>query len=610
MKVQSYWERALAGRTSRRRLLATTGGVSAAAALLAACGGGDSSKGSKGGDTSGLVAKQVDETKTAKQGGTYKSFLARDVQGLEPMFTSSPTNNPTRIAYARMTTVKPGILQASTGEIIGDLAESWELSADKLQVTFKLNQNAHFAPIAPVNGRSVDAQDIVFSWNRFVQVGSTASDLANSINPAAPITSITAPDNKTIVMKLAEPQSAVLGLGRTGEGGFNIVPKEAEGQIDLRRTQLGAGPYYLGEYSPSTRFIYKRNPGYHAQPRPYVDVLEMPIITEYAAGLAQFRAGAVYQYAVRAEDVIPTKQAVSEILMVQTPVVVDTSKAFFGMKPSPADKTPFRDVRVRQAFSMSWDRDLYIDTVYNVTKFREQGVPVDTRWNTAVRADDFSGWWVDPKSKDFGPNAMYYQHDIAEAKKLLTAAGYANGLDVESYWVTGVEYGTDFAPHVQIIIGFAQDAGFRIKTTPVNFNTDWRGKYADVQGNFEGLSFRVSAAGQPDPGEKLFAEYNSKGGILFTGFDPDGKGSLAGDPALDDLTIKMRREFDLAKRQALAKEFQQYEAKMQYFPRFPGGASGFGLTWPIIRNFGVYQGLIPLFVTEWVDETKAPLKKA
>src|SRR5207302_7200595 len=95
--------------------------------------------------------------------------------------------------------------------------------------------------------------------------------------------------------------------------------------------------------------------------------------------------------------------------------------------------------RVRQAISMSWDRDLYFDSLLNVSRFRSDGIPVETRWRTHYGTG--AGWWLDPKGKDFGPNAKYFQHNPGEAKKLLAAAGYPNGFEVTSNQVTGPELG-------------------------------------------------------------------------------------------------------------------------------------------------------------------------
>ena len=56
-----------------------------------------------------------------------------------------------------------------------------------------------------------------------------------------------------------------------------------------------------------------------------------------------------------------------------------------------------------------------------------EGLNVETRWNSHVVAVE-QGLWLDPKGKDFGANAKYFQHDLTEAKKLLAAAGYASGI--------------------------------------------------------------------------------------------------------------------------------------------------------------------------------------
>src|SRR5438552_3487349 len=81
----------------------------------------------------------------------------------------------------------------------------------------------------------------------------------DSANPDAPILSVTAPDAKTIVVKLKQPLSYVLAmLAYTVGGSFAIVPKETDTTLDVRRDILGTGPYQLEKYEASVGFTYKR----------------------------------------------------------------------------------------------------------------------------------------------------------------------------------------------------------------------------------------------------------------------------------------------------------------------------------------------------------------
>src|SRR4029450_6819949 len=126
---------------------------------------------------------------------------------------------------------------------------------------------------------------------------------------------------------------------------------------------------------------------------------------------------------------------IPELNMYQTDPAALGVSTFFGFQPG--DKTPFRDVRLRQAWSMALDRDLFVSTFGNVEKFQSQGVPVETYWNAALPVTAFKGWPLDPKGKDFGSNGQYFQHNLAESKKLLAAAGFANGLTVVSNQIGG-----------------------------------------------------------------------------------------------------------------------------------------------------------------------------
>src|SRR5262249_30530110 len=153
-------------------------------------------------------------------------------------------------------------------------------------------------------------------------------------------------------------------------------------------------------------------------------------------------------------DVLTVKQEESRLQLFATDIPNTSNVLTFGMLP--AGKTPFLDKRVRQAVSMAWDRDLFIDTNYNVTKFAGQGLQVETRWNSAL-ASLWDGWWLDPKGKDLGDAAKNYQHNIAEAKKLMAAAGFPDGIkDVKSNHIITTELGS-LPQNADILDGFCNE---------------------------------------------------------------------------------------------------------------------------------------------------------
>jgi ABC-type transport system substrate-binding protein len=156
----------------------------------------------------------------------------------------------------------------------------------------------------------------------------------------------------------------------------------------------------------------------------------------------------------------------------------------------------------------------------------------------------------------------------------------------------------------------ASDAGF--KFTPNLVNATEYVQYRDGQGHYQGMSYRAQPGGNSsagsDPLEALIQSFGVKlGGRNYSGFDAQGKGDFSGDPALDDLFAKGRAEPNAEKRKAIVHQVQQYVGKKQYMVRWPGGAGGFALRWPIVKNFNVYKDdLRGDTLGIWLDPTQAP----
>ena len=618
--MSDYWSTILNKRVGRRRALTATGGAAAAAAFLAACGGSDNS-GDGSSNTSGLISQPVDTTKDAKRGGTLKWFAGNEPAHLDVQIDQAPANQHKNMVYGHLVNDKAGYLKGPDyNEVVPEMAESWEWSPDRLQLTMKIRQGVKFHNKSPVNGRLMDVDDVVFSWDRLAAKGTDRRFLANVANPNAPVLSFTAVDPRTIVIKLKDPVVYLLpALTPRQTGRPSIIPKETDGSFDIRSDMIGTGPFVMEKWTPSVGFSYTRNQDYYDKDIPLLDRVEMPTVLEYAAALSQLKAGNMYTYAsttsaVRGADVLPLKRDVPQLQIYESPPT-DMSIRSLAFGILPAGRNPLADERVRQAISMSWDRDAWIDTFFNVANFESEGLPVKSYWSTAL----FPGagaWWLDPQGKDFGPNAKYFAFDLAESKKLLAAAGYASGLEVTSNYIGGTQLGADFQRQAQVRDEFAAQAGFRVKTNVIDYTTYYIPTIRDGGGKYEGWGYRAGGTSAMDAVATLLVKYQSKYGQGFLGFDAKGTGDASGDPALDDMILRARSELDTEKRRTLVFDIQRHLAKTMYDIPDPGGATQFLMAWPALKNFQVFQGdrrggnATSGVHSWWIDETQAPIARA
>jgi ABC-type transport system substrate-binding protein len=402
-------------------------------------------------------------------------------------------------------------------------------------------------------------------------------------------------------------------LAHSGLGYFYIMPKEAAdtSKYDPKNTAMATGPFYLTKFS-DTELNYKRNPGFKRQAlkdnEPYIDEIYEPIITDNSQVLAQMRTGAIYEATVTADAVLQLKQDAPQLSMYEMDPGPN-ERIYFGHN---AD-SPFKDERLRLAYFKVIDRDAYITAAHNTDGFERAGLHVPTWWEASFLQGSWSGYNLDPKSmsKDFGDKAKNYEFNIADAKKLVEAAGFKTPFEYDQ--VISKQTPTSFAPptykRAEIFMGMVENSGvFKLKgggRTELEWAVEWVPKIRNSGGNFSGASWGPDTA-PADPALAAFFVYNAKGGY-FEG----------GDAKLDELTRKIVQEFDSSKRQALVKELQVYDAG-KFFNQKIGTAGGYGLAWPALRNAYAFRGgtgwqslrLPTTGPRGFIDPNQAPLKKA
>jgi ABC-type transport system substrate-binding protein len=510
---------------------------------------------------------------------------------------------------------------SSFTEVVPNLAESWEFSPDGLTLTFKLREGTKWPAKAPINGRIFDSSDVVANWERYIGLkGNNAAANANVINPSAPIVSVTAPDANTVIYNLKEPSAYIMQrLARmvTGEAG-TIQPREAnEGTFDPRTDQLGNGGFLLEKWEPSIGLTYKRNPDYWNQNEPRIETLDIKIVPEYATQLASFQAGDIIIMPVRSNDVLRVKQDRPELSLYQALVssnAVGVTAGFGWLPWGSYEKSPFADERVRQAWSMSYHRDDYIDAFNDVSTFEAEGLPVQTHWFSSM--GHINVVHLDPRDSEFGENAKYFENLPDEAMKLLSAAGFADGIDVPVYFVNSGQFGEVGLEEEQVVQNFAAEVGFRAQPVGIDYNTEYLTKFVTSRGQHDGVLFRRGAISSPDAIDLYLWRYYSKAGATSGAVLGDiGSGDGAGDAEVDAFIDKAKGATDPEEYTAILHDLQRYLGKTQYAVPRPGIASSFQPAWPGLANYSVFQNDSRggtdanngnWFYATWADQTKAP----
>ena len=347
---------------------------------------------------------------TPQRGGTLNFYVTRNFR-LDPQQGSGVDQTTSAGVMSRIFRLKTGVDPqiSDNHDTEPDLGISAE-SPDAITWTIKLRPDAKFHNVAPVNGHAVEAEDIKATFTRAFdpKVPNPNRGTLKMIDPAQ----ITTPDKSTVVFKLNFPYSPFRKLLASAAYSQIFAREILTGAYDPLKTIIGSGPWLFDSSVPDVGYSYKRNPDwFEKNGQPYADNLKVAIIPDYSQQLAQFTSGALDFYWLTDPFQVDqvTKQNVKATI-VKTEMALPTPLYIQLGDPT----SVFRDIRVRQAFSMALDRDALSKSLFN------------GQTKQMVFMPSYMGKWA-LEVKDMPQDLQqYYKYNPAETKKLLEAAGQTN----------------------------------------------------------------------------------------------------------------------------------------------------------------------------------------
>ncbi len=385
------------------------------AAVFVTCGGGDrGSASSSSSDAAGGAKVQRD---TLRRGN-----------GPEPD-TLDPQRARTDASFNILRDLFEGLTAVGAdGRPVPAAAESWTVSDDGLEYRLRLREGLRWS-----NGDPLVAADFVAGMRRLVDPA-TASPYAQSLDPvvnaaaivrgeAPPATlGVEAPDERTVVLRLAHPAPYLLGLlAQPGTFPVHGPTLAAHGNEHARPGRLVSnGAFVLHDWVVGSHVVAERNPAYWNAAGTAVTQVHYVHHADASTEFRQYRAGELdFTY------VVPPQQYrwIRENLPDELHVSPQLSIYYYGFNLT---QPPFKDAPgLRRALSLVIDRERLTTAVTGVGEAPAHG-------------------WVPPGVADYTPQRFDYAdrpwpERLAEARELYARAGYSadKPLEVEIRYNSG-----------------------------------------------------------------------------------------------------------------------------------------------------------------------------
>ena len=373
--------------------------------------------------------------------------------------------------------------------IVGDLAESWDVSPDGTTTTFRLRPNAKFH-----DGRGVTAGDIKWSleraadpateaFNASVFLGDIVGVRQRLDGAATQISGIRVINDRTLTITTDAPKPYFLSK-LTYPVSFVLDRQNVESGRNWIFEPNGTGPFRLAEYRPGEVLRLTRFEDYHLGP---AKLDEVEFLLSGGNSMLMYENDEIHitgiPLALLAGVTDPSNPLNKEI--VQAPPQFDVD--YFGLNTA---EPPFDDIKVRQAFNYAIDRKTLASTLLQDLVVPAAGI-------------------LPPGFPGYNPDLKGYEYDPVKALQLIRESKYKSGSEMPRITLTVPgSFGAALSPSIEAMLKmWEENLGVEIGV----LQTEWAIFLQDLHRNrfqmFGGLGW---IADYPDPENFLDVLFHSK----------------------------------------------------------------------------------------------------
>jgi peptide/nickel transport system substrate-binding protein len=521
------------------RTVTLTGTILMLATLLSACGPQAAPPApADGGQQPGAPGGGQPAAQQIKRGGTWTANNTASWAGSDPAMGQNAYQSWYWFATYMIRR------EPDTWKLNGDAIEKWEFSPDGMELTLHVRKGMKWQNKPPVNGREVEARDIVYTLKSIT--GAQYPDMPALRFPRKSqlddMEDVVAVDKYTVKVKMKYQSSTFLdGLAEyrsplTPDG----IREHFGGRESLATPHpdrmLTAGPFTLESFTDLTEATMKRYPDYwekgpDGQSKPYLDTVRMVWVQDTGTQIAAFIAGQLSSLSLANPETRDQVLAARKDVQV---ISYQPSSCWYRLAFNTKRK-PFDDVRVRQALALTLDPVQTGKTIYGEFQgkpmWRYPGI-LPWSFPEAMSQEELAKhpWYESPKS----------QATIDQAKKLMADAGLANGFEFEMMGSSGSVNRDAMALYVQQINKVFPN--IKIKQAPIDNALQLE---RAAKGDFDVQAYCYIH--EPNAVSMMKTAFHSKGGRNTPQY---------ADPKMDDLLDRAGKEVDDAKRAALLREAQ------------------------------------------------------